>query len=82
MKIKKFMKVQMSNKEIEFRLDTSSELILINEQSWKKIGRPTLLQMEKIPHCITGNKLKFVGECYSNVTFMGKTLKLKGLVMN
>ena len=38
--------------------------------------------MEKIAHGITGNKLKFVGECYSNVSFMGKTLKLKGFVMN
>ena len=35
--------------------------------------------MEKITQ---GYKLKFVGEYYSNVTFMGKTLKLKEFVMN
>ena len=28
-----------------------------------------------------GNKLNFVGECYTNVAFMGKNLKLKGFVM-
>ena len=33
--------------------------------------------MKKIENGITGNKLKFVGECYTNVTFMGKTLKLR-----
>ena len=38
--------------------------------------------MEKIAHDITGNKLKFVGECYTNIIFIGKTLKLRGFVMN
>ena len=38
--------------------------------------------MEKIAHGITENKLKFAGKCYTNVTFMGKNLKLKGFVMN
>ena len=35
-----------------------------------------LLNMKKIASDITGNKLKFVGDCYANV------LKLKGFIMN
>ena len=52
------------------------------KKTWKKIGGTTLLKTKKIGHDIIKNKLKFVSECYTNVTFMGKTLKLKGFVMN
>ena len=62
-------------------MDIGSDVTLINKQTWKKIGWPTLLKMEKIAHGFTGNKQKFVGECYTNVTFMGNTLKFKGFVM-
>ena len=55
----KFVKVQLNNKEVEFQLNTGSDLTLINEQTWKKIGTPRQLKMEKIAHGITGNKLKF-----------------------
>ena len=56
-------------------------MTLVNEYTWKKVGRLTLFKIEKIAHGIAGNRLKFVGEYYTNVTFMGKTLKLKGFVM-
>ena len=35
---RKFVKVQMNNEEFKFRLDTSSDVTLTNEQTWKKIG--------------------------------------------
>ena len=38
--------------------------------------------MKKIAHSIAENKMKFVDECYTNVAFMGKMLKLKGFAMN
>ena len=38
----------MNNTEVKFQLDTGSDVILINEQSWKKIGRSTLLKMKKL----------------------------------
>ena len=79
---RKYVKVQMNNKEVKFKLDTGSNVTLINEKTWKKIGRQTLLKTEKIAYGITGNKLEFVGQCYTNVTFMGKTLKSKGFIMN
>ena len=63
-------------------MDTGLDVTLINEQTRKKIGKPTLLKTEKIAHGMTGSKLRFVGEYYTNVIFMGKTLRLKGFVMN
>ena len=80
--VKKLVKVQMNNKKINFQLDTSSDVTLMNEKICKKIGRPTQLETEKIALGITRNKLKFEGECDTNVIFMGKTIRLKGFVMN
>ena len=65
-----FVKVQKNNTEVKFQLDTGSDVILIIAQTWKKIGKPTLLKIQKNAHSIAENKMKFVGE------FMGKTLKL------
>ena len=47
---RKFVKVHMNNEDIIFQLDTDSDVTLMNEQTWKKIGRPTLLKTEKIAH--------------------------------
>ena len=70
----------MNNREVKFQLDISSDVTLINEPIWK--NRQTNSKTEKIALGITENKLKFVGECYTNLIFMGKSLKLKGFIMN
>ena len=44
---RKFVKVNMNNKEVKFLLDISSDVTLINEPTWKKYSRPTLLKIEK-----------------------------------
>ena len=36
---RKFVKVQMNNKEVKFQLNIGSDVILINTQTLKKIGR-------------------------------------------
>ena len=36
---RKFVNVQMNNTLVKFQLDTSSDITLIYEQTWKKIGR-------------------------------------------
>ena len=53
---RKFIKVQMNNKKV----DTGSDVTLIKEQTWKRMGRPTLIKTKKIARGITRNRLKFV----------------------
>ena len=60
---RKFVKVLINNKKDKFQLDSGLDVTLINEQTSKKIGWPTLLKTEKIAHGISGYKPKFVGEC-------------------
>ena len=40
----------MKNKGVKFQLNTSSDVTLINEQTWKKISILTLSKSEKISH--------------------------------
>ena len=45
---RKCVKEPMNNKEFKFQLNNGSDETLINEQTWKKIGGPTLLKTEKL----------------------------------
>ena len=67
----------MNNKAVKFLPNTRSDVTLINEQTRKKIGQRSLLKMVKIAHGITGNELKFVGECYSKYNIYGKDVKIQ-----
>ena len=55
---RKFVKVLMNNTLVKFQLDTGSDVTLIDEQTWKTIGRLTIRKMGKIAHGITENKIK------------------------
>ena len=43
-----FEKILLNNKVVKFQLDTGSDMTLINEQTWKKIGTPSLSKTEKL----------------------------------
>ena len=49
---------------------------------WTDLEEYWQAKTEKIANGIAESKLKFIGKYYTNVTFMGKTLKLIGFVMN
>ena len=79
---RKFVDVVIENRKIKFQLDTGSDLTIINKASWERIGSPMLTTSKKIARGVTGEKLKFLGECYVNVTFLEKKMKLKTFVMD
>ena len=79
--IRKYVQVQILNKNIKLQLDYGSDLTIINLYTWKKLGKPTLLRSNKMPISVTRKKLKFEGELITNVTFQGRTLKLKMFVL-
>ena len=63
---RKFGKVQMNNKAVQFQMDTSSDMTLIKKENWQTNS----IKDGKIAHGIVRNKPKFVGECYINITFI------------
>ena len=75
---KKFVHVKMLNKSVKFQLDSGSDLTIINLQTWKRLGKPTMVKSSKISN---REKIKFEGELIINTIFNGKTLKLKLFVL-
>ena len=71
------MQVQILNKNIKLHLDSWLYLTIINRHTWKKLGKPTLLRSNKMAWSVTMETIQFAGELITNITFQGRTLKLK-----
>ena len=52
------MQEQILNKNIKLQLDSGSDLIIINLDTWKKLGKPTLLRSNKMARSVTREKIK------------------------
>ena len=71
--IKKYVQVQILNKNIKLQLDFGSDLTIMDLHTWKKLGKPTLLRSDKMARSVTSEKIKFEVEIIPNVTFQGRT---------
>lgn len=79
--IRKYVEVTINNRKIKLQLDSGSDLSILSLQTWKKIGKPTMMKTTKSARSVTGNKIKFEGELITNITLKGKTLKSKVYIM-
>ena len=75
--IRKYVPVQILGRKVNFQLDSGRDLTIINLQTWKRLGRPTMLKRTKIARSVTGDKIHFEGEIIVNVTQNNKTKKKK-----
>ena len=73
--IRKYLNVKIQNKKVKMQLDSGSDISIINTQTWKNIGKPTLLKSNKITRTVTGRKINFVGEGWLNIHFNNKIKK-------
>ena len=62
-------------------LEIGSDISIIDESTWKKIGRPKLLNTIKVARGVSGNKLKSTVEFNASVSFGGKTYNSKVYVV-
>ena len=51
------MHLKMLNKSVKFQLDSGSNLTLMNLQTWKRLGKPTMIKSCKIARSVTGEKI-------------------------
>ncbi|GAB1600223.1 uncharacterized protein K02A2.6-like, partial [Argonauta hians] len=70
---RKFVETALNGHKVKFLLDTGSDLTVINEQAWKRIGSPVLRRTTKIARGVSGKKLNFKGEFSCKVCLLGKT---------
>ena len=73
--IRKYLYVKIQNKKVKMQLDSGSDISIINTQTRKNIGKPTLLKSNKIARTETGRKINFVGEGWQNIHFNDNILK-------
>ena len=78
---RKFVQVKINGEMVRLQLDTGSDISIINEETWKRIGRPLLTKTNKVARGVSGKQLKFKGELLCDVSFLGKTLSSKVFVL-
>ena len=76
----KFVYVKINNNKVKLQLDTGSDILIINEETWKKVGKFLLKKTDMVAHGVSGKKLNFKGIFTCNISFVGKTLKSKVIV--
>ena len=74
---RKFVFVKINNVKINLQLDAGSDIALINEQRWRKMGKPSLVTSKIIAYGVSRKKKIFLDEFTSNISFAGKTKKRK-----
>ena len=61
---RKFVFVKINNVKIKQQLVTGPDITIINERTWRKMGKPILLTSKRSAHEDSGKKLNFWGEFY------------------
>ena len=71
------MYIKINNVKVKLQLDTGSDISIINEETWKKIGTPLLKKTDKVACRVSGKRLDFKDAFTYNISFVGKMLKSK-----
>ena len=75
----KYLNVNINGHTVKLLLDSGSDILVINEQTWKKNGCPLLTNTDKIARGVSVKRLKLKGELKCNILFIGTIHKSKVL---
>ena len=78
---RKYVDVGINGHKVTFLLDSGSDISIIDEHTWEKLGRPRLIETRKVAKGVSGQRLHFKGELKTDISFGGKTQKSKLYVM-
>ena len=78
---RKYVDVSINGHTVTLLLDSGSDISIIDEDTWKKIGRPKLRETSKMAKSVCGRKVEFKGELWCNISFNDQTYKTKVYVV-
>lgn len=78
---RKYVDVRINGHLVTLLLDSGADISIINEDIWKRIGRPELTKTRKTARSVCGKRLEFKGELKCKVTFANQTHKSKVYVV-
>ncbi|KAK5981532.1 hypothetical protein GCK32_002501 [Trichostrongylus colubriformis] len=59
---RRFATILVDDKPIHFQVDTAADITIINESTWKSMGRPHLQPATLIAHSASGDRIHFLGQ--------------------
>ena len=74
---RKFVNTKINGYIVKLLLDTGSDISILDEVTWKRIGCPKLEKTSKIAKGVSGKRLKFKGEFNCSVSLGSKTFSSK-----
>ncbi|XP_029643530.2 uncharacterized protein K02A2.6-like [Octopus sinensis] len=74
---RKFVLVEINDFQTKMKLDTGSDVSIINTATWNKIGRPVYKKTTRITHGVSGEQVQFLGKISPEIKLKNMTRKSK-----
>ena len=69
---RKYISVGLNEIPVHFQFGTASDITLISQNTWTKIGKPDLLKIKHVAQSASGNDIQLTGELNCSVSFRYK----------
>uniref|UniRef100_A0A5S6QAU4 RNA-directed DNA polymerase n=1 Tax=Trichuris muris TaxID=70415 RepID=A0A5S6QAU4_TRIMR len=74
---RRFATITVDNRKIDFRIDTGSDLTLLTESTWKRLGRPLLSGSDTRAKDVSGNSVELLGQLFCCFSFRKRKVTAK-----
>ncbi|XP_061400453.1 uncharacterized protein K02A2.6-like, partial [Musca vetustissima] len=66
--LRKYVTVSINSKQVKLQVDTASDMTIISESTWKRIGRPEATPTKDTANVANAKQMKFLAKCSIEVS--------------
>ncbi|XGW34211.1 hypothetical protein V3C99_018216 [Haemonchus contortus] len=74
--------IKVNGSRVDFELDTGASVSIIDETTWKKIGKPEIKSTKLEATAYNNSPISFDGRCLVNLQFEGRTVMMEVYVLH